>query len=86
MMKASNLSHCAECGGELPPGLPRGLCPQCALRADIGSTQVEDFSISRQGSPLPRAFGDYELLEEIARAAWASSIEHGRKVWTALWR
>jgi hypothetical protein len=33
-----------------------------------------------------RRFGDYELLEEIAGAAWASSTRRGRSASTALWR
>src|SRR5947207_14601692 len=31
---------CAECGGELPQGLPRGLCPRCAIQAVAGSSHV----------------------------------------------
>ena len=51
---------CIECGAVLPIDLPCGLCPQCALKDAL---QVEAAEIS----PMPSFFGDYELLEEIAR-------------------
>jgi WD40 repeat protein/serine/threonine protein kinase len=89
---------CAECGAEVAPDAPRGLCPQCLLKAGLASdadsaptintatgpagTVVTPVPGSSRGnealisstifnpqSPLGRLkyFGDYELLDEIAR-------------------
>lgn len=76
-------NHCAECGTPLPVYWPKGLCAQCALDGAIGMTnagsqvlQAETLTItpadlkapgsSAEVSPLG-SFGDYDLLEEIAR-------------------
>src|SRR5262245_55270902 len=60
-------AKCPDCGAELPPGQPRGLCPRCALKGAL-DLRGEDVS-NREAcvSSLPPAFGDYELLEEVAR-------------------
>src|SRR5881394_62092 len=57
--------RCMDCGGELPAGLPLGLCSRCALAGALGA----DDSKPAEASPgsLPFRFGDYEVLEEIAR-------------------
>jgi len=66
---------CPECGQTLPADAPAGVCPKCLLA--VGLNAAEDTSIevtehmSSSGS-LPKVtkiqyFGDYELLEEIAR-------------------
>ncbi len=75
--------HCAECGELLPAYWPKGLCAQCALDGALEMThagsQVPQAKapliappdlISRESSPEISAlgsFGDYELLDEIAR-------------------
>ena len=67
--------NCPECGRSLPADAPAGVCPKCLLA--VGLYAAEDTSIevpeqmSSSGS-LPKVkkiqyFGDYELLEEIAR-------------------
>ena len=71
----SSVTHCSECGAELPTGLLGNRCPRCVLQlglevaagqpAPAGGTASPD----RPPTPLSRVrqFGDYELLEEIAR-------------------
>ena len=68
---------CADCGAPLPPDAPEGFCPQCSLRAALGFTPAEPRApsglttvlakpVDQDDGTLPR-FGDYQLLEEIAR-------------------
>lgn len=58
----TNTIHCQLCGALLPSDMPAGLCPGCLLRTAL-QTGTQDFPT------LPKLpyFGDYELLEEIAR-------------------
>src|SRR5262245_35695013 len=76
---SANTATCAGCGTTLTANTPEGLCPKCLLArgldllakpsvatsADIpteASAPVTPFT----GTKI-RYFGDYELLEEIAR-------------------
>ena len=65
---------CPECGASLPDDAPERSCPTCALRDALA------LGVNTEGSLAPpfletvsstpqkiRYFGDYELLEEIAR-------------------
>lgn len=78
----SQASQCPECGGGLPARPPKGLCPRCALLGALelsnGASQLlqtGDVATAAHSRPKPsegplwtmKRFGDYELLEEIAR-------------------
>jgi hypothetical protein len=75
----SDLRTCGRCGRELSGPGPQGLCPRCLARDVIGSPEDEDIvAIGDTGDSAGafngigpgtriRYFGDYELLEEIAR-------------------
>src|SRR5512132_486324 len=63
---------CGECGGELDAKAPGGLCPRCLLGAGVGllldgETGMESAGVPTRNSSISRQFGDYELIEEIAR-------------------
>jgi len=79
----TDTKQCAECGAFLPAYWPKGLCAQCALDGALdlsyAGSQVHQAELQTmapaevtppgsgpEGSPLG-SFGDYELLEEIAR-------------------
>jgi serine/threonine protein kinase len=58
---------CPRCGAALPAAAPGGHCPQCLIR-----TSLLGASRATEGKPDAalvhfRAFGNYELLDEIAR-------------------
>ncbi len=64
---------CPSCGAEVPPDAPRGYCLKCLFA--LGTAEPESLAtespsqlstLNSQPTPL-RSFGDYELLEEIAR-------------------
>jgi len=72
----SNRVHCSECGADLPPGTLGGRCPRCVLQFGLeagggqaAGTEAFPTDARSAGSGLGkvRYFGDYELLEEIAR-------------------
>jgi predicted Ser/Thr protein kinase len=76
-MTAANV--CPHCGKPLPSDGPPGQCPACLLKAALAgqsapesaATGLHDFSAAATNAPETGArlkyFGDYELLEEIAR-------------------
>src|SRR5207245_10442713 len=78
MTAMANAQKCSQCGAELDPGLPRGLCGQCLISLGLASGLSE--TIPETGFSAPRAelsdaltsptlgrIGDYELIDEIAR-------------------
>jgi eukaryotic-like serine/threonine-protein kinase len=56
---------CPVCGKPLAPNAAKGLCPQCLLGEILNPTPVGGVS-GEKVPPLPRSFGDYEILGEIA--------------------
>ena len=63
----SSEKACPECGVPIPGDAPRGLCPPCLLAAAGGVWVGLATDESAKGEQRARHFGDYELLEEIAR-------------------
>lgn len=70
---------CGECGTELPSSAAEGLCPRCLVAMGLGLTGVSrpwvenEPRLAAMAATMVRTaariryFGDYELLEEIAR-------------------
>lgn len=64
----SETRTCPECGGGLPPDAPAGLCPRCLW--DLGAPEFTPTPTLKPGLATGsegRGFGNYELLEEVAR-------------------
>src|SRR5207249_10480486 len=73
-MSAGN--KCRECGRVIPPDSPGGYCAQCLLRLGLETAEARPDEPAAgldptPGTPLPgtkvQYFGDYGLLEEVAR-------------------
>ena len=59
---------CPKCDRVLPPDAPQGLCTKCLVGAMLDTGPLAGALHRAVGkSVLPRPFGPYELLEEVAR-------------------
>jgi tRNA A-37 threonylcarbamoyl transferase component Bud32 len=56
---------CPSCDKPLPNDAPHGLCPACLM--NLARTSTESIDPAPAPGTLVRYFGDYELLEEVAR-------------------
>jgi len=66
----SAAQNCSECGAEISARNQNGLCTRCLLALGLKADAVSEpppSSLAPRPAPLGTAFGDYELLEEIAR-------------------
>ena len=63
----SQIRICPECGAAVPVDAPRGLCPRCLALTAAGDIFGGPAPSPKAEHPLVHYFGDYELLEEIAR-------------------
>jgi serine/threonine protein kinase/WD40 repeat protein len=71
MAQTKSESLCPSCGAEVPPDAPRGYCLKCLFAlgtADADpATNESPHESTTESFAANRSFGDYELLEEIAR-------------------
>src|SRR5512142_258034 len=65
-MNDKTIQVCPECGKPLTGEALLGLCPPCLVKAGLATAAPEESSTSAPAAPVSY-FGDYELLEEIAR-------------------
>ncbi|MSU63207.1 MAG: hypothetical protein EXS31_12565 [Pedosphaera sp.] len=69
-MMTAMKSNCSACGTELPPDAPRGLCPACVFALDestVAGAPSNSEALGASSTFGTRCFGDYELIDEIAR-------------------
>jgi serine/threonine protein kinase/N-acetylneuraminic acid mutarotase len=67
-MEMARKRPCSKCGAEVPGGDLQGLCPACVAKvAFVGESENETVPLRDLAADGVRFFGDYELLDEIAR-------------------
>ncbi len=68
MPEKSASEACPRCGRAPPADAPCGLCTKCLLADVLGADSLDlPIGDAGSGSTLPRMFGGYELIEELAR-------------------
>ena len=64
-------TECPKCGVPVKPGASEGLCPRCLVAGVLSRSalpaQAGEIDTTPLRAEFPRAFGDYELLGQIAR-------------------
>lgn len=66
---------CPECGGELPPGLSEGTCPNCLLKLGLGTAptaSVNTAAASSLGEQSGSVIGRYKLVETIGEGGFGT--------------
>ena len=66
---------CPECGGELPPGLPEGSCPNCLLKLGLGAIPPATTNSGVAPAPGEQAghrIGRYQLVEPIGEGGFGT--------------
>src|SRR6266403_917545 len=57
---------CGECGTELPPNAPQGLCPRCLAAMGLRFASLDPLApIAEPEKPTDQLFGRYTLLHKI---------------------
>jgi WD40 repeat protein/predicted Ser/Thr protein kinase len=64
LSRMTSQGKCPQCGADIPPDMLAGHCPHCLMARTLGIGPDGNAQILPEAM---RRFGDYELLEEIAR-------------------